>query len=46
MAILKSSYRILQESICLISCITFEEKYFSGYILLTIQRHWQLWLPP
>ena len=35
--ILKSSYRILQESICLISCIIFEEKYFSGYILLTDQ---------
>ena len=36
-AILKSSYRILQESICLISCIIFEEKYFSSYILSTDQ---------
>ena len=33
-AISKSFYRILQESVCLISCIIFEEKYFSGYILL------------
>ena len=33
--ILKSSYRVLQESLCLISCMSFEEKYFSGYILLT-----------
>ena len=36
-AILESSYRILQESICLISCIVFEEKYLSGCILLTDQ---------
>ena len=51
-AILKSSYRVLQESICLISCRIFEEKYFSGYILLTDQillsgclyfvRHWTI----
>ena len=34
-AILKSSYRVLQESICLISCIIVEEKDLSGYILLT-----------
>ena len=34
-AILKSCYRVLQESICIISCIIFKEKYFSGYILLT-----------
>ena len=33
--ILKSSYRVLQESLCLISYMSFEEKYFSGYILLT-----------
>ena len=35
--ILKNSYRILQDFICLISCKIFEEKYFSGYILLTDQ---------
>ena len=34
-ATLESYYRILQESICLISCMIFEEKYSSGYILLT-----------
>ena len=32
-AILKSSYRVLQEPPCLISCIIFEENYFSGYVL-------------
>ena len=36
-AILKSSYRVQQKSPCFISCISFEEKYFSGYILLTDQ---------
>ena len=35
--ILKSCYRILQESIFLISCIIFEGKYSSGYILSTDQ---------
>ena len=35
--ILKSSYRIRQESICHISCIIFEEEYFSSYILLIDQ---------
>ena len=35
--IVKSSYRFLQESPCFISCMIFEEKYFSGYILLTDQ---------
>ena len=33
-AILKSSYRVLQEAPCLVSCMIFEEKYFSNYILL------------
>ena len=36
-AVLKSSYRVLQESPCLISYTIFEEKYFSGYIPLTDQ---------
>ena len=36
-AILKSSYRVLQESSCLISDMIFDENYFSGYILLTDQ---------
>ena len=36
-AILKSSYRVLQESLCHVSCMIFEEKYLSGYILLTDQ---------
>ena len=36
-AILKSSYRVQQKSPCFISCMIFEEKYFSGYILLTDQ---------
>ena len=35
-AILKSSYRVLQEPRCLISFIIFEEKYFSDYILLNV----------
>ena len=34
-AIIKSSYRVLQESSYLTACIIFEEKYFSAYILLT-----------
>ena len=34
---LKSSYRVLQASLRLISCMIFEEKYLSGYILLTDQ---------
>ena len=29
-AILKSSYKVLQESPCLISCMIFEEKYLSA----------------
>ena len=37
-AILKSSYRVLQESPCFISCMISEETYFSGYILFTLQR--------
>ena len=36
-AIIKSPYRVLQESPCLISCIIFEEKCFSGYNLLSDQ---------
>ena len=36
-AIPKSSYRFLQESPCLISCIIFERKKFTGYILLVDQ---------
>ena len=36
-AIIKSSYRVVQESPSLISCIIFQQKYFSGYILLTNQ---------
>ena len=36
--ILKSTYnRVLQGRPCLISCMSFEEKFFSGYILLTGQ---------
>ena len=33
----KLSYRVLQESPCLISRMIFDGKYFSGYILLTEQ---------
>ena len=36
-AILKISYRVPQKFPYLISCIIFEEKYFSGYILLADQ---------
>ena len=36
-AVLKSSYKVSQESPCLIFRMIFEEKYFSGYILLTDQ---------
>ena len=32
-ATLKASDRALQESPCLIFCMIFKEKYFSGYIL-------------
>ena len=35
--VLKSSYRVLKEPLCLISCMIFEEKYFSNYIILTDQ---------
>ena len=35
--ILKSSYKVLQESPCLISCMVFEKIYFSRYILLIDQ---------
>ena len=35
--ILESSYRVLQDSPCLISCMICKEKYFSGYMLLTDQ---------
>ena len=51
-AILKSSYRVLQESPYLIPCMIFKEKYFSDYILLTDKislsgciffvRHWAI----
>ena len=34
MEFLKSSYGVLQESHYLMSCMIFEENYFSGYILL------------
>ena len=34
---LKSTKRVLQASLCLISCMIFEEKYLSDYILLTDQ---------
>ena len=35
--ILKSCYRVLQESSCLMSYMILEEKYFTDYILLTDQ---------
>ena len=36
-AILKSSYKVLEESPHLISCMIFKEKHLSGYIILTDQ---------
>ena len=35
-AILKTSYKVLEECPCLIFYMIFEENYFSGYILLTL----------